>query len=70
MKLRKERISIGDVFTRVGSRTVYVVDSLVPARGDIPVHARIVATPPTGDGPILMSVSALLDPAFYVRRTE
>jgi hypothetical protein len=62
----KATVSIGDAFTRVGSRTVYVVESLVEG-SDMPPHARIVAAPPAHEGPILMSISALTDPNFYVR---
>jgi hypothetical protein len=67
MKFGKATVSIGDAFTRVGSRTVYVVESLVEGPSDMPPHARIVAASSTSEGPILMSIAALLDPSFYVR---
>jgi hypothetical protein len=66
MKLRRERVSVGDAFTRAGSPTVSVVASLIPARGGIPAHARLVEGP-RGSEMMLISVSALLDPAFYTR---
>jgi hypothetical protein len=67
MKFGKDRVSIGDAFTRVGSRTVYVVESLVDGPAGAPAHARIAAVPPAHESATLMSVSALTDPRFFLR---
>jgi hypothetical protein len=67
MKFGKDRVSVGDAFARVGSRSVYIVQSLVEGPPGTPVHARLAAAAPARDGAMLMSVSALTDPRFFVR---
>jgi hypothetical protein len=64
MKFSKEKVAIGDSFTKVGSgsNAVYVVAAFFDAPG-LPQHIRLVA-----DGyQMLMSTAAVLDPRFWKR---